>query len=121
MLAASALLSRKMNVPAGMELVLTGRGAPPAFLDVADLVTEIGIMVHATEKNLVAARTGLDRETVLDLEEALGRARAAARAPDLAALQKARDELERATLPLAALLMDSVAKKALAGKSLGEV
>jgi hypothetical protein len=37
------------------------------------------------------------------------------------ALQKRRDELERATLPLAALLMDNVAKSALSGKRLDEV
>ena len=45
----------------------------------------------------------------------------AVRGQDVAVLQKARDEFERATLPLAALLMDSVAKKALAGKTLDEV
>jgi molecular chaperone DnaK len=88
---------------------------------VAELKTEIGIMAHATEKNLPAARADLDRETLLDLEETLARAKAAAQADDLRALQGARDEFERATLPLAALLMDSVAKKALAGKTLDEV
>jgi len=36
-------------------------------------------------------------------------------------VQAARDELERATLPLAAVLMDSVAKQALSGKGLDEV
>jgi hypothetical protein len=40
---------------------------------------------------------------------------------DPAAIQAARDALEQATLPLAALLMDSVAKQALAGKTLDEV
>jgi molecular chaperone DnaK len=88
---------------------------------VADIKTEIGIMLHATEKNLGAARAGLDRESVLDLEDAMKAARAAVAQPDLVVLQKARDEFERATLPLAALLMDSVAKQALAGKTLGEV
>ena len=88
---------------------------------VVELRTEIGIMVRATEKNLPAARRGLDRESVRDLEEALVEAQAAARGADAARLQKARDALEHATLPLAALLMDSVAKQALAGKSLDEV
>jgi Fe-S protein assembly chaperone HscA len=88
---------------------------------VADLKTEIGTMVLATEKNLAAARAGLDRESVLDLEDALNAAKRAVAHGDLAALQKARDEFERATLPLAALLMDSVAKTALTGKSLEEV
>jgi molecular chaperone DnaK len=88
---------------------------------VVELRTEIGIMVRATEKNLPAARQGLDRESVRDLEEALVEAQAAARGADAARLQSARDTLEHATLPLAALLMDSVAKQALAGKSLDEV
>ena len=88
---------------------------------VADLKTEIGIMVRATEKNLTAARSGLDRESVLDLEEALAAAKAAARQDDLAVLEKARDRFERATLPLAAMLMDSVAKSALTGKTLDQI
>ncbi|MBL8859014.1 MAG: Fe-S protein assembly chaperone HscA [Planctomycetes bacterium] len=88
---------------------------------VADLRTEIGIMVHATEKNMNAARAGLDKESVLDLEDAMAAAKAAAKAADVKQLQKARDEFERATMPLAALLMNNVASKALRGKSLGEV
>ncbi len=36
-------------------------------------------------------------------------------------IQRTRDELERAALPLAALLMDGVAKAALSGKTLDEV
>jgi molecular chaperone DnaK len=87
----------------------------------AELRTEIDIMARATEKGLANARAELDRETVLDIEEAMARARAAAGANDVAALQRSRDELERATLPLAAVLMDSVAKAALSGKTLGEV
>ncbi len=87
----------------------------------ADLATEIGTMVHAVEKNLNAARAGLDKESLLDLEEALARAKAAARDRDARALQKARDEFERASLPLAALLMNNVAQKALMGRSLDEV
>jgi Fe-S protein assembly chaperone HscA len=88
---------------------------------VADLRTEIGTMVHATEKNLNAGRAGLDKESVRDLEDALARAKDAARGTDVAALQRARDEFERASLPLAALLMNNVAQKALLGKSLGDV
>jgi Fe-S protein assembly chaperone HscA len=88
---------------------------------VADLKTEIGIMACATEKNLAAARSGLDRESVLDLEEALAAAKNAARQDDLEKLEKARDQFERATLPLAALLMDSVAKSALTGKTLDQI
>jgi len=87
----------------------------------ADLRVEIGIMVRATERNLDAARRGLDRESLRDLEETLARAKAVVQGGDLPAIKSARDSLEQATLPLAALLMDSVAKQALAGKTLDEV
>jgi Fe-S protein assembly chaperone HscA len=88
---------------------------------IADLKIEIGTMLQATEKNLAAARAGLDRESVLDLEDALAAAKRALQSDDVDALQRARNEFERATLPLAALLMDSVAKTALAGKRLDQV
>jgi hypothetical protein len=58
---------------------------------------------------------------VRDLEEAVERARQACTRDDVQELQRARDEFERATLPLAALLMNNVAQKALMGKKLGEV
>ncbi len=87
----------------------------------ADLKIEIGTMAQATEKNLNAARAGLDKESFLDLQDALGKAKTAARGDDLKALQAARDEFERATMPLAALLMNNVAQKALMGKSLGDL
>jgi Fe-S protein assembly chaperone HscA len=88
----------------------------------ADLKIEIGTMVHATEKNMNAARAGLDKESLLDLEDAMNAAkRAVAEGDDGKTLQKARDDFERATLPLAALLMNNVAQKALMGKSLGDV
>jgi len=88
---------------------------------VADLRTEIGIMIRATERNLPTAREGLDKESLRDLEGSLAQARSVLSAGDLRSIQKARDALEQATLPLAALLMDSVAKRALAGKTLDEV
>jgi len=87
----------------------------------ADLRAEIGSMIHATEKHLNAGRAGLDKESVQDLEEALARAKAATEGVDVKALQKARDDFERAALPLAALLMNNVAQKALMGKQLGDV
>lgn len=87
----------------------------------ADLKVELGIMLHASEKGLASVGELLDRETREDIDEALAGARAASESMQLAALQKARDELERATLPLAAALMDGVAKKALSGKNLNEV
>ncbi len=86
----------------------------------ADLITEIGTMRTATERSLDGVREHLDRETLEDIEEAL---KAAGEAPsaDAERLQALRDELERATLPLAALLMDDVAKAALSGKRLEDV
>jgi len=86
----------------------------------ANLKVEIGTMVRATEPHLADA-ADLDAETIAEIEEALAAAKRAAEGDDLQAVQAARDELERATLPLAAVLMDSVAKRALAGKSLDEV
>ena len=87
----------------------------------ANLRIEIGTMLRALDKSLPGARAVLDRETLRDLEEARERARAAERTEDVQAVQRLRDELERAALPLAAVLMDSVAKAALRGKKLSEV
>jgi len=88
----------------------------------ADLLTEIGTMRTATERSLEGAREHLDLETLQDIEAALEAAEAATiPGGDTEALQTARDGLERATLPLAALLMDDVAKAALSGKRLEDV
>jgi len=88
----------------------------------ADLVTEIGTMRTATERSLESVRAHLDRETLEDIEAALAASQGAATGgADGAKLQAVRDELERATLPLAALLMDDVAKAALSGKRLEDV
>ncbi|GAB4366945.1 MAG: cob(I)yrinic acid a,c-diamide adenosyltransferase [Deltaproteobacteria bacterium] len=46
--------------PDGMEIVLTGRGAPPEFIDLADLVTEMRDVKHYYEKG-VDARVGVER------------------------------------------------------------
>ncbi len=90
---------------------------------VADLKVEMGTMLRATEAHWDEARKELDRESILDLEEACAAARAliAKERPTATETQKARDVLERATLPLAAVLMDRVAKQALAGKRLGDL
>jgi hypothetical protein len=58
-----------------------------------------------------------------DIREALsaGELATSAQKLDGKQLQAARDLLEQATMPLAALLMDGVAKKALSGKSLSEL
>jgi molecular chaperone DnaK (HSP70) len=88
----------------------------------ANLKTEMGTMIRASEAHLDDARAALDKETVQDLEEAIAAAKAGREnGTNHREVQKVRDALERATLPLAALLMDSVAKKALTGKSLDEV
>lgn len=87
----------------------------------ANLRTEIGTMLQALEKTVPIARSQLDRETLRDIEEATSRARAVGAETDVRAAQRMRDELERAALPLAAVLMDSVAKAALQGKNLSEV
>ena len=88
----------------------------------ANLKTELGTMIRASEGHMEAGRAHLDPESIADLEDAI---KAGVEARDNGtehkAVQKVRDELERATLPLAALLMDDVAKAALTGKSLDEV
>ena len=86
----------------------------------ANLRVEIGTMLHAIDAH--ADGVELDPETRAELREAAEAARSAKeRSEDVAEVQRVRDELERASLPLAAALMDSVAKRALAGKTLDEV
>jgi cob(I)alamin adenosyltransferase len=46
--------------PDGMELVLTGRGAPPEIIEAADLVTEMREIRHYYSKG-VDARVGVER------------------------------------------------------------
>lgn len=48
------------NKPSGMELILTGRGAPKAVIDIADLVTEMKEIKHYYAKG-VDARVGVER------------------------------------------------------------
>ena len=87
----------------------------------ADLKTEIGTMLTATERSLESARAALDKETVDDIEAAINTSKQVMNSDSSSDIQAARDELERATLPLAALLMDDVAKAALSGKRVDEV
>jgi molecular chaperone HscA len=88
---------------------------------VADLKVELGIMLRAIDKNLPSFRSELDPETLADIQDAR-RAAETARAgePKATEIQKVRDALERASLPLSALMMDRVAKDALSGKKLGD-
>jgi len=46
--------------PDGLELVLTGRGAPPEIVEAADLVTEMREIRHYYSKG-VDARVGVER------------------------------------------------------------
>ena len=78
-------------------------------------------MLRVTEKHLDIAREQLDPESLADLEDAVKSGKHAMSLNDPREIQMVRDGFERATLPLAALLMDSVAKSALAGKKLDEV
>jgi cob(I)alamin adenosyltransferase len=48
------------NKPAGMELILTGRGAPQPVIDIADLVTEMREIKHYYARG-VDARVGVER------------------------------------------------------------
>ena len=76
----------------------------------------------ATEKSLPSVEEQLDPEAAADIKDAVTAAREAcdAEEQDTKKLQGLRDELERATMPLAALLMDGVARSALSGKQLSD-
>ena len=88
---------------------------------VVELHTELGTMLLAIGKNLESARGALDPETIAELEEAVAAAEAARSQQELPTVQGARDRLEQASLPLAAVLMDGVVKQAVEGKRLDEV
>ncbi|GAB4230397.1 MAG: cob(I)yrinic acid a,c-diamide adenosyltransferase [Deltaproteobacteria bacterium] len=57
---AAEVLGLLKEKPDGMELVLTGRGAPPAIVEAADLVTEMREVKHYYAKG-VDARVGVER------------------------------------------------------------
>lgn len=88
---------------------------------VVDLQTEIGTMLTAIDRSNEAAQTGLDRESLLDLTEAVEAAKKAQSTSDLPQIQSARDRLEQASLPLATILMDGVVKGAITGKKVEEL
>jgi len=60
LLPVAEVLELLRNRPDGMELVLTGRGAPQEIVDAADLVTEMREVKHYYGKG-VDARTGVER------------------------------------------------------------
>ncbi len=58
-LSCGELLDLIASRPSGLELVLTGRGAPPELIEVADLVTEMVPIKHPLAKG-VRARRGIE-------------------------------------------------------------
>lgn len=88
---------------------------------VVDLQAELGIMLGAIKKNSATAAERLDKESRDDLEASVIAAEAACQTSDLAMVQAARDALEQASLPLAAVLMDNVVKEAVSGKKLADL
>lgn len=50
------LLALVAEKPPMLHLVLTGRGAPPELIEVADLVTEMRLVKHPYEQGIVAQR-----------------------------------------------------------------
>ena len=88
---------------------------------VADLKAELGTMLLAVDKNMETARSSLDREHLEDLLEAVEKAEEVRGGDDLDTLQRTRDVLEQATLPLAAVLMDDVVKETVTGKKLADL
>jgi cob(I)alamin adenosyltransferase len=56
MLDVEPLLAFLANRPDGMHVVITGRGAPQALLDAADLVTEMRVVKHPYESGIKAQK-----------------------------------------------------------------
>jgi cob(I)alamin adenosyltransferase len=59
MLKAESVEELLRNKPEQVELVLTGRGAPKSFYDLADLVTDMTMVSHYFYHG-VSARNGID-------------------------------------------------------------
>ncbi|MEI7741606.1 MAG: cob(I)yrinic acid a,c-diamide adenosyltransferase [bacterium] len=59
MLQESEVLALLEQKPANLELIMTGRGAPASFIELADLVTEMKLVKHYFYKG-VSAREGID-------------------------------------------------------------
>lgn len=55
-LAPASVVELIKSKPAGLELVLTGRGCPDAVVEVADYVTEMTLIKHPAEKGIMARR-----------------------------------------------------------------
>ncbi len=60
MIALPDLIAVIQAKPAALELVLTGRNAPPELLQLADLVTEMAEVKHYYQTG-VAARIGIEK------------------------------------------------------------
>lgn len=59
LISARDVLELIRSKPEDMELVLTGRGAPPEIVEAADLVTEMTLVKHPFEHG-IAARRGIE-------------------------------------------------------------
>ncbi|MEO1131758.1 MAG: cob(I)yrinic acid a,c-diamide adenosyltransferase [Cyanobacteria bacterium J06639_1] len=55
-----AVLEGLNRKPADVHVVLTGRGAPPALIDAADLVTEMQLVKHPFREQGVKAQIGME-------------------------------------------------------------
>jgi cob(I)alamin adenosyltransferase len=60
LLSVSDLVRLILEKPRDVELVITGRGAPPELIEMADLVTEMKMVKHYFEKG-VRARVGIEK------------------------------------------------------------
>ena len=60
LLSVSDLVKLILEKPRDVELVITGRGASPELVEVADLVTEMKMVKHYFEKG-VRARVGIEK------------------------------------------------------------
>lgn len=54
------IISTLQNKPANTHVILTGRGAPPALVDAADLVTEMTLIKHPFREQGVKAQPGIE-------------------------------------------------------------
>ena len=82
----------------------------------------IGVVLRDELLNLITCNQAfvdfVGAESVEDLEEAIRAAKEAQKSSELDEVQAARDVLDRATMPLATVLMDTVVKEAALGKRL---
>jgi cob(I)alamin adenosyltransferase len=59
-LATDTVLAGLQQKPADVHAILTGRGAPPALIEVADLVTEMRLVKHPFREQGIKAQLGIE-------------------------------------------------------------